>query len=58
MSTPLVSLEKGLNMAFSRLKVWFDPAQTGSPYETSHLSKNGKKGRQYGVFAKRLSMRI
>lgn len=45
-------------MAFSRLQVWFDPAQTGSPYETYHPRRDRKVGRQYGLISKKLSIRV
>jgi hypothetical protein len=52
------SLKNGLSMAFSRLQVWFDPAQEGSPYET-FLPKNDKAGKKrYPLFIKKLSIRI
>ena len=58
MSIPLNPLQKGLILAFSRLQVWFDPAQAGSPYETPHMGKTKNGKRQSPFFSKRLSMRI
>jgi len=58
MSTPLVPLQKSLSAAFLCLQIWFDPAQTGSPYETPQPKKNKKMKRQYPFFTKRLSIRM
>ncbi|MFH0773040.1 MAG: hypothetical protein V1922_01900 [bacterium] len=58
MSTLLFPIQKGLSMAFLRLQVWFDPAQTGTPYETFPPKQNGKVKRNYPFFSKRLSIRV
>lgn len=58
MNTALSPLQRGLSVAFSRLQVWFDPAQTGSPYETLQPKKDRKTKRQYPFFSKRLSIRM
>lgn len=58
MNTALSPLQKGLSVAFSRLQVWFDPAQTGSPYETFQPKKDKKSKGQYPFFSKRLSIRM
>ena len=58
MSTLYSSLQKNLSTAFLRLQVWFDPAMTGSPYETPPL-KRGKNGKRLEpFFSKRLSIRV
>jgi len=58
MNTSFFSLQKGFNMAFLRLQVWFDPAQTGSPYETSTPRTSKKHKQKYPFFSKRLSIRM
>ena len=58
MSTSLLPLQKGLVSAFSRLQVWFDPAQSGSPYETFQTKHKKNRKHQYSFFSKRLSIRI
>lgn len=58
MSTSVSYLQKGLIAAFSRLQVWFDPAQTGSPYEKNLPHHGGKTKRFYPLFTKKLSIRI
>lgn len=58
MNTALSPLQRGLSVAFSRLQVWFDPAQSGSPYETFQPKKERKTKRQYPFFTKRLSIRM
>lgn len=58
MNTPLFHLQNGLVMAFSRLQVWFDPAQTGSPYEAFQPKRGKKSKEQSPFFSKRLSIRM
>jgi len=58
MSTSFFMLQKGFNAAFSRLQVWFDPAQTGSPYESTSPRRSKKNKQQYPFFSKRLSIRM
>ena len=58
MSTTHFSLQKGLSVAFSRLQVWFDPAQVGSPYETTTPKRSAKNKGQFPFFSKRLSIRM
>ncbi len=58
MHTSLSHLQTGLITAFSRLQVWFDPAQTGSPYETFQPKNSRKSKQQYPFFSKRLSIRV
>ena len=58
MSTHVFPLQKTLSMAFSRLQIWFDPAQTGSPYESLQPKKDKKAKKLEPFFTKRLSVRI
>lgn len=58
MSTHVFPLQKTLSMAFSRLQIWFDPAQTGSPYETPLTNRSEKVKRHHSFFSKRLSIRV
>jgi len=50
--------KKGSILAYECLKLWFDPAREGSPYElgASPHKKNGQK--KYQFFHKKLSIRI
>ena len=58
MSIPFSPLQKGLSLAFSRLQIWFDPAQTGSPYETPQSKGNKRRRRLEPFFSKKLSIRV
>lgn len=58
MNTSLSPLQKGFSLAFSCLQVWFDPAQTGSPYESLQPRKDKKAKKLEPFFTKRLSIRI
>ena len=58
MSTSLFLLQKSFSAAFSRLQTWFDPAMTGSPYETLQSKKDRNSKHQSPYFSKRLSIRI
>jgi len=58
MSTLLSPLQKNLSMAFLRLQVWFDPAMTGSPYETTPPKKGKNDKQRYTFITKRLSVRV
>lgn len=46
MNTSFSPLKNAFSVAVLRLKVWFDPAQEGNPYESSPLFK---KETQYSV---------
>lgn len=44
--------------AFERLKMWFDPAMDGSPYEVS-MPQNKQRGKKrYPFVPRKLSMRM
>lgn len=58
MSTHAFPLQKILSMAYLSLQTWFDPAQTGSPYETHQTNRGGKVKRHHPFFSKRLSIRV
>jgi len=58
MNTLVFPLQKGLSVAFLRLQMWFDPAQTGSPYETAQPKRDRKMKRIYPFFSKRLTIRV
>jgi hypothetical protein len=53
-----LTVKNSVSAAFSRLQVWFDPAQTGSPYETLTPRKTSTNKKQYPFFTKRLSIRM
>lgn len=56
MKAYLSPVQSCLVIAFSRLKMWFDPAQTGSPYELSQPNNRESKKKRYPLFTKKLSM--
>jgi len=58
MSTLIVPLQKSLSYAFSQLQIWFDPAQSGSPYEAPHMPTKSNQKKKFPLFSKRLSIRI
>lgn len=58
MKTYFSPIQSGLVMAFSRLQMWFDPAQTGSPYDISQPDKREKGKMRLPLFTKKLSMRM
>jgi hypothetical protein len=58
MNIPFSPVKNGLVMAFSRLQMWFDPAQVGSPYETLQPKKTKSGKKHYPFFSKRLSIRM
>ena len=58
MNTAFFHLQNSLSRAYFGLQVWFDPAQTGSPYETFQPKRNSKTKKQYPFFTKKLSIRM
>jgi len=44
--------------ALSCLQILFDPAQTGSPYETTSVKTNKRSKHQSPYISKRLSIRM
>lgn len=58
MNNQMFSVQKGFFMAFSRLQDWFDPAQSGSPYETPQPKKTRKTKQTFPFFSKRLSIGV
>lgn len=58
MKTHLSPIHSSLSMAFLRLKMWFDPAQDGSPYELNMPQKSERMKKRYPFFSKKLSMRM
>lgn len=58
-------LNKGLSaskigalLAFERLKIWFDPAVTGSPYESEGPRNKPQTQKRYPFVPRKLSMRM
>lgn len=58
MNIYLSPIQSSLSVAFTRLKIWFDPAQDGSPYELSQPHTPERMKKRYPFFSKKLSMRI
>ncbi len=58
MSTYLSPLKIGLSAAYTCLKVWFDPAMSGSPYESQPQKREKSRSQKYPFFIKKLSIRI
>lgn len=54
----LLASKAGALMAFERLKIWFDPAIAGSPYESGTLKKRIPIQKRYPFMPKKLSMRM
>lgn len=46
----------GALLAFERLKIWFDPATTGSPYESEAPKSRPKIQKRYPFMPRKLSM--
>ncbi len=44
--------------AYERLKIWFDPAMSGSPYELSTAQNRKKNGKRFPFVPRKLSIRI
>lgn len=45
-------------VAFERLKMWFDPAMDGSPYEMSTPQSKQRCKKRYPFIPRKLSMRM
>lgn len=45
-------------LAFERLKIWFDPAITGSPYESEAPRNRPRTQKRYPFMPRKLSMRM
>lgn len=58
MNIYLSPIQSSLSMAFLRLKIWFDPAHDGSPYELNMPQKTERMKKRYPFFSKKLSMRM
>lgn len=58
MNIHLFPIQSSLSVAFTRLKIWFDPAQDGSPYELSKPYTSERMKKRYPFFSKKLSMRM
>ena len=52
----LLASKAGALMAFERLKMWFDPAITGSPYESEAPRNRTKIQKRYPFMPRKLSM--
>lgn len=58
MKTLQSALYLGISLALLRLQTWFDPAQSGSPYELEPIHRNTPSKKQYAFFSKKLSIRV
>jgi len=44
--------------AYERLKIWFDPAMNGSPYELLSAQNKQKNKKRFPFIPRKLSMRV
>jgi len=58
MKAYLSPVQSALVIAFSRLQTWFDPAQTGSPYELPQRNNGVNRKKRYPLFTKKLRLGI
>lgn len=54
----LLASKTGALLAFERLKMWFDPAVVGSPYESEAPQNRHHTQKRYPFMTRKLSMRM